>query len=75
MPFSMGGRNCVGQALARLEILLVMVKLLGNYTFQLPGAGDDPSAALKALMGKLETRMLVTGAPGVFSFEWTARAA
>jgi hypothetical protein len=60
--------------LARLEIMLVMVKLLGNFTFQLPSAGDDPKAALGTLMGRLQTLMFITGPPGLFSLEWSARA-
>eukprot|EP00210_Caulerpa_lentillifera_P000516 g499.t1 len=35
MPFSEGPRNCVGQSLAKMEVLGVLGKLLSNFHFEL----------------------------------------
>jgi cytochrome P450 len=35
MPFSEGPRNCVGQSLAKMEVLGVLAKLLSNFRFTL----------------------------------------
>ncbi|KAG1667985.1 hypothetical protein FOA52_000629 [Chlamydomonas sp. UWO 241] len=35
MPFSEGPRNCVGQSLAKLEVLAVLAKLLGSFRVEL----------------------------------------
>lgn len=35
MPFSEGPRNCVGQSLAKMEVLGVLAKLLSNFHFEL----------------------------------------
>ncbi len=31
MPFSEGPRNCVGQSLAKMEVMTLLAKLLGNF--------------------------------------------
>ncbi|WIA32107.1 hypothetical protein OEZ86_002958 [Tetradesmus obliquus] len=35
MPFSEGPRNCVGQSLAKMEVLTLLAKLLGNFRIEL----------------------------------------
>jgi cytochrome P450 len=35
MPFSEGPRNCVGQSLAKVEVLTLLAKLLANFTITL----------------------------------------
>jgi len=35
MPFSHGPRNCVGQSLAKMEVVTVLAKLLGSFQFRL----------------------------------------
>lgn len=35
MPFSDGPRNCVGQSLAKMEVLALLVKLLGSFRLRL----------------------------------------
>lgn len=35
MPFSEGSRSCVGQVLARVEMLVVLAKLLGSFHVEL----------------------------------------
>jgi hypothetical protein len=61
-------------ALARLEMMLVCVKLLGAFSFQLPGAGADPKAKMASVLSQLVTQITIKGAPGSFTFEWAARA-
>lgn len=34
LPFSEGSRNCVGQALALVELKAVLAMLLGNFSFR-----------------------------------------
>jgi cytochrome P450 len=34
LPFSEGSRNCVGQALALVELKAVLALLLGNFAFR-----------------------------------------
>jgi cytochrome P450 len=34
LPFSEGSRNCVGQALALVELKAVLALLLGNFSFR-----------------------------------------
>ena len=44
MPFSSGPRNCVGQSLARVEVLTLLAKLLGNFEFRLASeVKQDPN--------------------------------
>uniref|UniRef100_A0A383W6E6 Cytochrome P450 n=1 Tax=Tetradesmus obliquus TaxID=3088 RepID=A0A383W6E6_TETOB len=35
MPFSEGPRNCVGQSLAKMEVMTLLVKLCANFTIEL----------------------------------------
>lgn len=35
MPFSMGGRDCVGQTLAKLNLATTLAQLYGSFTFKL----------------------------------------
>ena len=35
MPFSEGPRNCVGQSLAKMEVLTLLAKLLANFRIEL----------------------------------------
>jgi fatty acid synthase len=35
MPFSEGPRNCVGQSLAKMEVMTLLVKLLANFRIEL----------------------------------------
>jgi cytochrome P450 len=35
MPFSEGPRNCVGQSLAKMEVMTLMAKLLANFHLEL----------------------------------------
>lgn len=35
LPFSLGNRNCVGQALALVELKAVLALLMGTFSFQL----------------------------------------
>ncbi len=35
MPFSMGGRDCVGQTLAKLNLATTLAQLYGNFSFRL----------------------------------------
>ncbi|CAD7695564.1 unnamed protein product [Ostreobium quekettii] len=35
MPFNHGPRNCVGQSLAKMEVVTVLAKLLGSFQFRL----------------------------------------
>jgi len=39
MPFSLGRRNCVGQSLAKVEIVNVLSRLCTNYTFTVEEEG------------------------------------
>ena len=45
MPFSEGPRNCVGQSLAKIEVLAVLATLLGNFRVEL-----DPAVRLQDLI-------------------------
>eukprot|EP00775_Hariotina_reticulata_P012934 gene12934-13062_t len=43
MPFSEGPRNCVGQSLAKMEVLTLLAKLLSNFRLELaPEMGGRP---------------------------------
>ena len=46
MPFSEGPRNCVGQSLAKIEVLAVLATLLGYFRVEL-----DPAVRLQYLTG------------------------
>ena len=35
MPFSVGGRDCVGQTLAKLNLATTLAQLYGSFTFKL----------------------------------------
>lgn len=53
MPFSMGGRDCVGQTLARLNLATTLAQLYGNFTFKLAEEVRSVYARLRvALVGK-----------------------
>ena len=42
MPFSEGPRNCVGQSLAKIEVLAVLATMLGSFRVEL-----DPAVRLQ----------------------------
>jgi cytochrome P450 len=43
MPFSEGPRNCVGQSLAKMEVMTLLAKLLANFRIELaPEMGGRP---------------------------------
>lgn len=43
MPFSEGPRNCVGQSLAKMEVMTLLAKLLSNFRLELaPEMGGRP---------------------------------
>jgi hypothetical protein len=43
MPFSEGPRNCVGQSLAKMEVMTLLAKLLANFSIELaPEMGGRP---------------------------------
>lgn len=47
-PFSRGDRNCVGRALARMEMTLIVAKLLSAYDVQLADAAISPEHVREA---------------------------
>ena len=47
-PFSMGPRNCIGQNLARLEMRLILAKLVWNFDMQLCEEDDSWVTSQKA---------------------------
>ncbi|KAH9253506.1 hypothetical protein BASA81_008553 [Batrachochytrium salamandrivorans] len=42
-PFSLGPRNCVGRALALMELRVVLVRVLQRFTFTVPSQDQDKS--------------------------------
>ncbi|XP_077870393.1 cytochrome P450 2U1-like [Saccoglossus kowalevskii] len=49
VPFGKGGRACLGEKLAKMELFIFFTALLQNYTFTVPD--DKPSPSLKAQVG------------------------
>jgi len=43
MPFAVGKRACMGEALARTEIFLIFVRLLQRFTFSVAPGAKEPT--------------------------------
>ncbi|CAL8468141.1 g7680 [Coccomyxa elongata] len=48
MPFSMGGRDCVGQTLAKLNLATTLAQLYGSFTFKLADEMGGPEGVKAA---------------------------
>ncbi|EIE20661.1 cytochrome P450 [Coccomyxa subellipsoidea C-169] len=48
MPFSMGGRDCVGQTLAKLNLATTLAQLYGNFSFRLADEMGGPEGVKAA---------------------------
>lgn len=43
-PFSMGKRQCMGEGLARAELLVIFVHLMQKFEFRVPPGAEEPTA-------------------------------
>jgi len=50
VPFGLGKRACMGEALARMELYLLFTALLRHFTFRLPESAPKPSLESIAAM-------------------------
>ena len=61
MPFSEGPRNCVGQSLAKLELVAILAQLLGSFHVALaPEVGE-----WEGFLARLDTKLTLRSAGGL----------
>uniref|UniRef100_A0A7S3QL72 Cytochrome P450 n=2 Tax=Dunaliella tertiolecta TaxID=3047 RepID=A0A7S3QL72_DUNTE len=63
-PFSLGPRDCVGQALAMLELRVVLATLIGRFRFRLAQEMGDFQTATRAARQYITLKPMVPSASG-----------